>query len=563
MGVGGFMPKAGTPSGTALRVSLLATTTLVALSTHAGERPRVPGDPVLEEALGQIRPELIRAHMRFLADDLLEGRGTGARGHRLAALYVATQLEGLGLEPAGDDGGYFQTVHLSRARPRDAECSLVLFADGRERALAYGSDFVMFVDPARPDTALRAPVAFVGYGVTAPEEHYDDYAGIDVSGKIVAYLEGAPGSFADAPGAFFGDPAQKRETAARHGAVGIVQLGLPDDDSSWNATVGGASDGVVEPAEGEDRPPLPRTPYLAHLSPSGVTTLFDHESARWQEALADVKAGKPHSFTTARGLSVQQRTERSVLDSANVVGVLPGSDGRLRGEYVVYTAHLDHLGIGAPVGGDAIYNGARDNASGVAGLLAAARAFASLVQRPRRSILFLATTAEEPGSLGSRYFVDHPPVPVHDIVANVNLDGLAVFWPLGDVAGWGARHSTLGAVVEEAARRVGLEATLPDRDSKVLMRFSDQASFARKGIPVVWLVYGDKSRDAGADPGALERRWARAHRPDDDMDQPFDFDSSVKLSQAAFLTGYIVACDTQRPSWKEGDFFRERFRPQR
>lgn len=497
--------------------------------------------------------------MRFLADDLLEGRGTGARGHRLAALYVATQFEGLGLEPAGDEGTYFQSVRLTRARPQEADCSLVLHSEGQDRPLVYGSDFVMFVDPAGPDTALRAPVAFVGYGVTAPEEHYDDYAGIDVAGKIVAYVGGAPASFADAPGAFFGDPALKRETAARHGAVGILQLSLPEESSDWKATVAGAGQGTMALAGAG----ATRTPYLAYLSGSGVTTLFEGESARWQEARADVRAGKPHSFATTRELSVGQRTERSTLDSPNVVGVLRGSDAKVGGEYVVYSAHLDHLGVGEPVGGDAIYNGARDNASGVAGMLAVARAFASLAPRTRRSIVFLATTAEEPGALGSSYFVEHPPVPLHDVVADVNLDGLAVFWPLRDVAGWGARHSTLGAVVQEAARTLGLEATLPDDDSKVLIRFSDQASFARKGIPVVWLVYGDKSWDAGVDPGALEQKWARAHRPDDDMSQPFDFESSVKLSQAAFLTGYAVAGAARRPSWHAGDFFGERLGSQR
>jgi hypothetical protein len=538
-----------------LRVALFGITTVAAMGAQAGGTPWISKDPVVERALGQIRPELIRAHMSFLADDLLEGRGTGTRGHRLAALYVATQFEGLGLEPFGDGGTYFQSMRLARTQPRETECSLVLFADGRDRALTYGSDFVMFVDPTGPDAALRAHVAFVGYGVTAPEQHYDDYAGIDVTAKIVAYLGGAPGSFADAPGAFFGDSDLKRETAAKHGAVGILQLSLPDEGSNWDETVAGARHGATALAGGGEM----RTPYLAHLSESGVAALFDRESARWRQALADVKAGKPHSFAITSELSVRQRTERSPLDSANVVGVLRGSDAKLRGEYVVYTAHLDHLGIGETVGGDAIYNGARDNASGVAGMLAVARAFASLAPRPRRSIVFLATTAEEPGSLGSRHFVDHPPVPLQDIVADVNLDGLAVFWPLRDVAGWGARHSSLGPAVEEAARRLGLEATLPDDDSKVLISFSDQAPFARKGIPVVWLVYGDTAWDAGVDPKALEQKWARAHLPNDDMSQPFDFESSVKLSQAAFLTGYIVANATHRPSWREGDFIGERF----
>ncbi len=554
------MASAAARPASAFGLTLLGIVTASAANGRAGERPRPPEDAVVAGALGQIRPELIRSHMRFLADDLLEGRGTGARGHRLAALYVATELEGLGLEPAGDDGTYLQSLRLARARPGEADCSLALLGGGRARSLSYGRDFVMFVDPAIPDAAVRASVAFVGYGVAAPEERYDDYSGIDVGGRIVAYLDGTPPSFADAPAAFFGDRVLKRETAARHGAVGVLQLSLSEDGSSWASTVAAARDGVTALAEPARRPP--RAPYLAQLSRSGVDAVFEGEPERLREALHDVEAGRPHSFATSRQLSVQQHSERSTFESANVVGALPGSDPTLAAEDVVYSAHLDHLGIGDPVDGDAIYNGARDNASGVAGLLAVARAFASLTPRPRRSILFLATTAEEPGWLGSDYFVDHPPVSLHDIVADVNLDGLAVFWPLRDVAGWGARHSSLGAVVEEAAARLGLEPTLPDKDSKVLMRFSDQASFARRGIPAVWLVYGDKSADPRVNPQALEKKWARAHLPSDDMSQPFDFDSSVKLSQAAFLTGYLVAQAPSRPSWRERDFFNGRLAEQ-
>ncbi len=538
-------------------ISLLGIFLFAAMTADAGEGPSTSRDSAVEGAVRQIRPELIRAHMRFLADDLLEGRGTGARGHRLAALYVATQFEGLGLEPAGEGGTYLQSMRLARTLPREAECSLVLFADGQARALDYGSDFVMSVDPEGPDSALRAPVAFVGYGVTAPEQHYDDYAGIDVSGKVVACLGGLP-----LPSPAPRPPSSVIRPSSARPPPGMAQWASSSSasrtsSSGWDTTVAEARHGVMAMADGGDLAASRRPPYLAHLSASGVAALFDHESERWPEALAEVKAGRAHSFTTTRELSVRQRTERSTLDSANVAGVLRGSDTTLRDEFVVYTAHLDHLGVGEPVGGDAIYNGARDNSSGVAGMLAVARAFSAPALHPRRSIIFLATTAEEPGWLGSRYFVNHPPVPLQNIVANVNLDGLAVFWPLRDVAGWGARHSTLGAVVQEAARRAGLEATLPDEDGKVLIAFSDQASFAQKGIPAVWLVYGDKSRD-GVDTGALEQKWARAHRPDDDMSQPFDFDSSARLARAAFLTGYLVANDPQRPAWNKGDFFGER-----
>ncbi len=230
---------------------------------------------------------------------------------------------------AGDGGTYFQAMRLARTQPRETECSLVLLGGGQDRALAYGSDYVMVVDPAGPDATLRAPVAFVGYGVAAPEEHYDDYAGIDVSGRIVACLGGAPGSFADAPGAFFGDPALKRETAARHGAVGILQLSPPDEDSNWDATVADARHGAMAVAGAGDLARSPRIPYVARLSGSGVAALF--ESERLREALADVKAGKPHSFTRFDSPAGRRRRASRPGSSASRSGSIPRSPGRRAG----------------------------------------------------------------------------------------------------------------------------------------------------------------------------------------------------------------------------------------
>jgi hypothetical protein len=516
----------------------------------ARETPsRVP--PAVARAASAIRPETIRAHMRFLADDLLEGRGPGTRGHRVAALYVATELEALGLEPFGDGGTYFQEVRLARARAREAECRIG--PAGGARPLAYGPDYVVFADPTGPDVAVEAPVAFVGYGVTAPEEHYDDYAGIDVAGQIAAYFPGAPPSFSEASRVRHDDPRSKREAAAARGAVGVLLLAADGEGATWDATVVASRFGTMALTEADDGPG--EATDLAHLSPAGTAALFAEERGRLQEAVAAIEAGRAHSFHTSRRLVVRAPADRDLLSSENVVARWRGRDTKLWAEHVVYTAHLDHLGIGPAVNGDSIYNGARDNASGVAGLLAVARAFAALPARPRRSVVLVATTAEEPGLLGSTHFVTHSPMPLDGIVAAINLDGLAVFWPLRDAGGWGARHSDLGAIFEQAARAARLEATLPPDDDKVLLRFSDQASFARRGIPSVWLVYGDKSRDPRASPADLNGRWDRSHTPGDDMTLPFDFDSSARLARAAFLTGHLVADRVPRPRWRPGDPF--------
>jgi acetylornithine deacetylase/succinyl-diaminopimelate desuccinylase-like protein len=380
-----------------------------------------------------------------------------------------------------------------------------------------------------------------------------------VAGKIIAYLPGAPSFFSDGPGALYADSAGKRETAAGHGAVAVLSLSRPDDSSNWAETANWAKHGVMRVAEMGETTSSLRIPFLASLGPTGVEGLFEGEWNRLGEAIAEIKAGRPHSFLLAREVSVTQRSERSALESANVIGTLRGSDPKLQHEYVVYTAHLDHLGIGEPVNGDSIYNGARDNASGVAGLLAVARAFAQLPRSPRRSVVFVATTAEEAGLLGSQYFVDHPPVALRDIIAEINLDGLALFWPLRDVAGWGAGHSSLRAAVEAAAARLGLEATIPEKDAAVMVKAGDQAPFARNGVPAVWVVYGHKTSDTAVDAQALERKWSRHHQPSDDMDKPFNFDSSAKLGQAAFLTGLIAANEISRPTWNPGDYFGEKF----
>ena len=371
-----------------------------------------------EQALAGIRPAAIRAHMSFLADDLLEGRRTGSRGYELAARYVATQLEALGLEPAGTGGGYFQSVPLLHMEMVAAECSAVLVRPSGERTeLRFGTDYVT-APLAETETAVTAPVVFAGFGVTAPGPWHDDYAGLDVKGKIVAVLAGGPPGFPSEPRAFYSDSRGLIQNALAHGAVGILAIFTPEmaKVSPWEMTVRNSKqpgfawmDGAGRP---RDLPPALRG--AAHLSASGAEALFagaPHSLDEiFRQAAAGPTAGKVPRFAlpveaTLRGVSRRERTA-----SPNVAALLPGSDPRLRDEVVVLSAHLDHLGVGEPVAGDAIYNGAFDNASGIAILLEVAGALARLPERPRRSVLFLAVTAEETGLHGSDYFARHPTV---------------------------------------------------------------------------------------------------------------------------------------------------------
>jgi Zn-dependent M28 family amino/carboxypeptidase len=514
----------------------------------------------VDAALAGVRPEAIHADMGFLAHDLLEGRGTASRGHQIAAEYVATRFEALGLKRVG--GSYFQPVPLRTTVPVPAQCSLVVSGDDTELTLTYGQDFVMRIDPRLPDATVSAPVVFVGYGISAPDLRYDDYAGVDVRGKIVAVLSWAPASFPEEPRSYFGPWYRKLEAAARHGAVGVVSLTAPEDEAVWSHV---EYAGPGEMAWRDESPPIAVVPMLAHLSVRGARALF-RGTLGFDELVVRLKEGRPRSLPLDTTLTVRQQSTRADLESPNVIGILPGSDPKLAGEYVVYTAHLDGRGVGEAVNGDAIYNSAFDDASGVAGMLAVAEAFAALrVERPRRSILFLATTAEEPGLHGAGYFVAHPPVPLASIVADINLDGLVTWWPLRDVAAAGARHSSLAGVFEKAVARLHFEATLLQDDGPVLTLAGDQAHFAQQGIPVIWVVYGHKSWDPAIDPKAIGEEWARTHdhKPNDDMNQPFDFASSVALARAAFLVGHGIAVETRRPAWNEGDFFGERLGSQR
>jgi hypothetical protein len=507
-----------------------------------------------------VRPAALEAHIRFLAGDSLQGRGTGTAGYDLAARYVAACFSDLGLKPAGTQG-YMQQVPLRQARSVEGS-SLVIEGPNGRRQLVAERDYVSVPDLLRKEVEVTAPVVLVGFGVTAPDRGYDDYRNVDARGKIVVLLTGAPASLPPTERAHYATARTKFENAVRHGAVGVLSVRTKDQTFPWDRVVLQARDGSMSWLDQSGKPQdvFPELRGLARLSDSGAAALFEGAPQSHAQVLAAAEKGKPPAFdlpvrATIRTVSVDEQ-----LESPNVVARLNGSDPRLSDEIVVFTAHLDHLGVSEPVKGDSIYNGALDNASGSAGLLEVARAFAGLQRPPRRSVLFLAVTAEEKGLLGSDYFAEYPTVPREKIVANVNLDGLAILYPLRQMVPMGAEHSTLDAPVKRAASRMGIELSPDPFPQEVFFVRSDQYSFVRRGVPSLFLFMGLKS-DSGVDAAARFREWGqtRYHTPQDDLDQPIDFKAGARHAQLAFLVGLEVANAENRPAWKPGDFFGRMF----
>jgi Zn-dependent M28 family amino/carboxypeptidase len=542
-----------------ISVLLFACTAIAAM---AGAQASDPA----EQAMNTIRPEAIRAGIRFLSDDALEGRGTGTRGYDVAAKYMASQFESLGLQPAGDHGTYFQAVPLRSSRPDETKTQLTLTHAGKSpETLIFRQDYISGGDPVRADTSVEAPVVFVGGGVTAPEQGYDDYQGVDVKGKIVALLPEAP-NFESSLKAHYSSIEVKAKIAVAHGAIGVIVLTDPVAEKiySFNEQVRDLSFPQFHWLDAQQRPNdyFPELRGNVFLSMNAVKKFFEGSPHTAGEVFAAMAAGKPLSFAMPLTAKIRNVSTLQDVPSRNIVAKLEGSDPALKNEYLVYSSHLDHLGIGEAVKGDNIYNGALDNASGSAILVEVARAFATLKTRPRRSILFVSVTGEEAGLLGSDYFAQNPTVQKSSIVANINMDEDLMLWPLQDIVAFGAEHSSLEAVIKKAAARMHLvESPDPLPDEVVFIR-SDQYSFVKQGIPAVFPVPGFKSADAKINPAAIFKNWeaTRYHQPQDDIDQPgLDFDAAAKYARYVFLCGYFITEDPQRPTWNKGDFFGEHY----
>ncbi len=518
-----------------------------------------------QQTLDKITANGIRAHMEFLADDLLEGRGSGTRGYQLAANYVRAQFEQLGLEPAGDNGTYFQQVRLRQVRPVPEHDSFVIKRGDNSVELTFEKDFVMTGDSAREDTSASGAMVFVGYGVTAPDQHYDDYAGVDVKGKIVVAVVNAPPTFPSAERAFYSDELVKFRNAAAHGAIGCVGIwtGEQSKNTPWPAIIAFTHQPYMNWLDKNGAPNdyVPEIQVSTLVNEPAAQVLFASAPHTLDAAMASITAGKPLSFPLPGQLSLREGASFTPLESPNIAAVLTGSDPTLKNQYVVMTAHVDHVGIGDAVNGDAIYNGAVDNASGTAALLEIARAFAEGTERPKRSVIFLAVTGEEAGLLGSDFYAHYPTVPISQIVANVNMDGISVLYEFKDIVALGADHSTLVQPVEDVARHLSLEVSPDPMPEENFFIRSDQYSFVKQGVPALSISEGFKTVDPSLDGKKMQVDWIRTryHTPQDDMQQPLNFKAARLCTQVLFAVGYEIANAPDRPHWNAGDIFGQRF----
>jgi peptidase M28-like protein len=521
-----------------------------------------------EPAMSAIRPEAIRAHMRFLSDSLLQGRGLGTPGYQIAARYVAAQLEAMGLHPAAADGTWYQTVPLRKAVCDDDKSSLVLVSGSGEQILVPLKDYALFGNLNQTENSVEAPVVFVGFGVSATERGYDDYAGADVRHKIVVTLLGAPAKFPSTVRAYYSDYLVKQTIAVAHGAVGYMEIMMPEDRKRlpWEWFMPQIQMGNTEWLDKDGHPhnAFPELRAYPMLSPSGTEKLFAGAGKTLDQVFETARAGRPQWFALPVTARIRTISSHTSVDSPNIIGEIPGSDPVLRNQFVVYTAHLDHLGVCPAKNGDNVCHGALDNASGTASLLEIAHAFAGLSKAPRRSVLFVFVTGEEMGLLGSDYFANFPTVPRRAIVADINIDGApGLLYPMKDLVALGVEHSSLEQPVQSAAKRIGYFLSPdPEPEENMFIR-SDQYSFVQQGIPAVFIGDGIHAVDPSVDGLKVQKEWAvtKYHTPLDNMDQVLDYDSGARAAKVNFLVGYEVAQQEAAPAWNKGDFFADEFGP--
>ncbi|HEY3041876.1 MAG TPA: M28 family peptidase [Pyrinomonadaceae bacterium] len=544
-----------------LRAALVMTIIVAFCVTGFSQQRNRTSPPLNEQA--------IRAHIKFLSSDLLEGRGTGARGGEISANYIAAQMEALGLKGAGANGSFFQPVSLVGVKA-DQNTKLIVSGRNGKETFKFADDYVAFTGAQADEVDVDADLVFVGYGINAPEQRWNDYKGqpSDYRGKILVMLVNDPPATNDEPSLFggktltyYGRWTYKYEEAARRGAAGVILLHT-DQSAGYPWSVVRTSNGSwrfdIARNAGDATPYLKFRSWVTDAAARKIMKLAgqDLDDLRAKAAARDFQ---PVALNLKGKLNLKSEVKR--VEAPNVAGILSGRDPKLRDEYVVYSAHWDHLGIGAPdKTGDTIYNGAVDNASGVASILAIAEALAKLpaAQRPRRSILFLFTTAEEQGLLGADWYSKHPLVPVEKTAANVNLDSMNVLGVTHDFIPLGAERSTLKAVVETVARERGMRVSPDARPEQGSFYRSDHFPFARVGVPSISLKEGDDYVGHPKGWGAEQFKaynTAHYHQPSDEYSNAWDFRGMLQEAEIAMAIGRRIADMEAMPRFNPGDEF--------
>jgi Zn-dependent M28 family amino/carboxypeptidase len=535
-------------------------------SVAASSTWTAPRAPAAQDTHAQHSPEDTAsrwwAHVQALADDSMEGRNTGSAGHRRAADYIAGEFKKAGLEPAGTNG-FLQPVAFRTRRILENQSALALVREGRTEPLVLGEDADIGVrnDPA---PSLEAPLVFVGYGLRVPEMSFDDLTGSNVSGSVAVYLAGSPSNIPGPLRAHYQAAGQRWAALKQAGAIGAISIANPKSmDIPWaRSTLARLQPAMVlaDPTLDDDG----GQQLAVAMNPARADKLFQGSGHTFSELLALADAGQPlPRFALPARIRARVAVERSGVESQNVAGILRGTDPARRNEYVVLSAHLDHLGIGEPINGDRIYNGAMDNASGVAAILEVAHQLHAAASTPTggatsgvtRSILFLAVTGEEKGLLGSRYFAAHPTVPASSIVANVNTDMFLPLFPLKTLMVLGLDESDLGRDVRAVASQLGLGVQADPEPQRNRFIRSDQYSFIRAGVPALAMKVGYEPNTPEAE---IARKWTaeRYHAPSDDLQQPIDLAAAGRFVDVLRTLTERIANRPDRPHWNDSSFFK-------
>ncbi len=515
----------------------------------------------------QVNEENIKAHIAFLADDTLKGRDTGSEGYQVAANYVVSHFKQYGLQPMGEHGGFEQSVSFRKAYLTPDSAELTINVGEQSLPLSFPDQFITSGSATDTDINTTAETVFVGYGVVDEAFGLDDYAGLDVEGKVVVMLTGRPDDLPSEEGAHIGSTAQKASHAAERGAVGVITIHTPKREKVRPYAV------TVKYADGprlswldKDKNPYGKYPQLkvgAYIDRENAQSLFEGSARSLADIFADDTDNKAiKGFNLNATVSMKKQSRHEHITSPNIVAAIEGSDPTLKSEYVVFTAHLDHIGVSNHSDhDDVINNGALDNASGVSILLETARMMSSSAVKPKRSVLFVVVTGEEKGLLGSSYYANNPTVPGSKMVANVNLDMPLILYPFADVIAFGSTHSSLGPIVKAAAGKIDIELSPDPLPEQALFTRSDHYSFVKAGIPSVFLMTGFKSKDPNIDGGKVfgEFLSTHYHNHSDQIDLPINYQAAAEFAKVNLMIGLEIANQAEKPTWNEGDFFGETF----
>jgi hypothetical protein len=519
------------------------------------------------EKMPQVNENNIKAHVEFLADDTLLGRDTGSEGYQIAANYVKSYFKQLGLTPMGEREGFEQKVTFRKAFLEENSAELSIINASGTVELAFKDAFIMSGDSIVTEASITAETVFVGYGIVSEEFGYNDYEDIDVKGKVVVVLTGRPDDLPSEEGAHIGSSSEKVLHAVNNGAVGFITIHTPKRDAVRTfAKSASYADAPRLSWLNKEGMPFGKHPEIkggAYLSSEYAQALFEGAERTLEALLSDDTNNIAiKGFALKSSVKMANKSSHEEITSPNLIAVIEGSDPVLKDEYVVFSAHLDHIGISSHGDEeDKINNGALDNASGVSILLETARLLSSMPEKPKRSILFVVVTGEEKGLLGSSYFATNPTVPLSQMVANVNLDMPLILYPFADIIAFGSTHSSLGPIVASAAEKINLSLSDDPMPEQALFTRSDHYSFVKVGIPSVFLMTGFKSKDPEIDGGAVFGDFLKNHyhQHSDEITLPIRYDAAASFAEVNMMIGLEIANGDKRPTWNQGDFFGKTF----